>query len=115
MAQFVGKTSQASSVMLGAQFWKKGIRIEGTVEGAFQTTNGQCYNVRLKKPVKVNGHDETLVSIGALKGFNMALQAAGVPNQELKANDKIILECTGVTDVQKGSPRVDFTVAIDRK
>lgn len=121
MKTFNGKTSDASSTILGAKFWKKGIKIEGTVQRKFKTTNGDCYNLNLLKPVKVKNEttgkvtEETQVAVGALKGFDMALQAAGVPNNELLAGDKIILECTGTQDSGKGNDLILFTISVGRE
>lgn len=112
MAQYKGKTSDAQSTLLGAKAWKKGMRIEGTVTREFQTQNGACYEISLKTPVKILGNTEKKVSIGALKGFHMALNAAGV--EELQINDRVIIECTGTTGTTKGNDRVDFQVVLDR-
>jgi len=42
----------------------------------------------------------------------MALNAAGL--EELQERDAVIIECTGVTETNKGNPRVDFNVAVNR-
>lgn len=112
MSQFKGKSSDAQSPILGAPFWKKGVKIEGRVGRTFQTQNGDCSEISLKNPVKVNGQLEKKVSIGALKGFHMALNAAGL--ESLQEGDLVIIECTGVTPTTKGNPRVDFNVAVNR-
>ena len=112
MAQYQGKTQDAQSMILGAKMWKKGMRIEGTVTREFETTNGPCFEISLRTPIKIGTSIEKKVSIGALKGFHMALNAAGLEN--LIAGDKVIVECTGSTQTDKGNPRVDFKVAVDR-
>lgn len=114
MATFTGKSMDASSVILGGDFWKKGAKIQGTVVGSFVTQNGTCYNVRLTQSLKIKGKDESIVAVGALKGFQMALQAAGVPDAKLLSGDKIILECTGETKTEHASARIDFKIAVDR-
>jgi len=112
MAQYKGKTSDAQSVLLGAKAWKKGMRIEGSVTREFDTQNGTCYEISLRTPVKVAGNMEKKVSVGALKGFKMALNAAGV--DDLQVGDRVIIECTGTTGTTKGNDRVDFSVVLDR-
>jgi len=110
--QFKGKSSDAQAPILGAKFWKKGLKIEGTVLKSFQTTNGTCFVISLKTPVKVGAAMEKQVAIGALKGFHMALNAAGL--EELQERDAVIIECTGTSATTKGNDRVDFNVAVNR-
>ncbi len=112
MAMFKGKTQDAQCPILGAAFWKKGLKLEGRVSKEFQTQNGPCFEITLKTPLKVNGNMEKKVAIGALAGLHMALNAAGV--DQLAVNDSIILECTGETATTKGNARVDFQVALNR-
>ncbi len=113
MPQFTGKTQDATSPILGAELWKKGMRVEGTVARSFETKNGICYEILLNKPMMVNGENQKSVSVGSLKGFEMALSAAGV--ESLEKSDKVIIECTGTTKTNKGNPRVDFKVGISRE
>jgi hypothetical protein len=113
MAQnFTGKTQDASSPILGASWWSKGKKIEGTIGREYETKNGTCLEVVLTKPVLVEKKQESRVSIGGLSGIDMAVQAAGA--DELLRGDMIILECTGETPTDKGNPRKDFQIAIRR-
>jgi len=113
MAIYKGKTTDATSPILGASFWqKKGTKIEGKVVRNFPTANGLCSEIELTKPVDVNGHSEKRVSIGALKGFGMALAAMGIDT--LLPGDKVIIESAGQTKTDKGNPRQDFNVLVDR-
>jgi hypothetical protein len=112
MAMFKGRTSDAQCPILGATFWKKGIKIEGKVNRTFETANGTCFEISLKTPVKVNGALEKKVGLGGMKGLHMALNASGVENFEI--GDAVIIECTGSTPTNKGNPRVDFNVAVNR-
>ena len=112
MALFKGSTEDASSILLGATKWKKGMKIEGTVRRSFNTTNGTCFEILLKTPIKIDNVLEKKVSIGALKGFHMALTSAGI--ESLEVNDRVIIECVGVSGTTKGNDRVDFKVAVDR-
>jgi hypothetical protein len=108
---FEGSTREAP--FLGAEFWKKGKRIEGQVEYVFQTQNGPSSAIQLQKPVQLNGKSVELVSIGNLKGFMQALRDANVPNG-LQAGDLIILECIGTTETTKGNPQINFKIAVRR-
>lgn len=112
MAVHRGTTQDAASPILGAKFWKKGTKIEGTVLRSFDTENGACFEIELRKPVTVDGKQEKKVSIGAMKGFTMALNASGL--ESLESRDRVIIECTGSTATDKGNPRVDFAVTVDR-
>lgn len=110
--QFTGKTKDAESPILGAKFWRRGMKLEGTVTRSFETANGICYEISTKEPITVNGEKTKLVSVGALKGFQMALAAAGLA--ELERGDKAAIECTGTTGTEKGNPRVDFAISVLR-
>jgi len=112
MTMFKGKTQDAQCPILGATFWKKGLKVEGQVTKDFQTQNGVCFEITLKTPIKVNGTTEKKIAIGALKGFHMALNAAGI--ESLQVGDGVIIECTGTTGTTKGNDRVDFNVAVNR-
>lgn len=114
MAKFTGTTEQAGGSFLGADFWKKGVRIEGVVNGTFETSVGLSYSIALNKPIKINGKNEETVSIGGLKGLHMALRAAGVPDQELVTGDAVIIECTGTTPTDKGNDQINFKILVDR-
>ena len=115
MGKYTGTKEQAGGSFLGADFWKKGVRIEGVVTGTFETSVGMSYSIALNKAVKLDGKDEEHVSIGGLKGLRMALRAAGLPDQELVTGDAIIIECTGKTPTDKGNDQINFKVLVDRK
>jgi hypothetical protein len=110
--QFRGKTEDADSVFLGADFWKPGTKIVGRVVRSFDSENGPCYVLDLLKPVEIYGEAVQQVSIGNLTGFRMALQSAGL--QKLEVSDSIHLECTGVKPTMKGSPRANFEIEVTR-
>jgi hypothetical protein len=112
MATYTGKTQDASAPILGATFWKKGVKIEGTVVRQFPTQNGPCYEIHLTKPLTLDGESQKSVSIGNMKGFGMALAAAGL--ESLESGDKVIIECTGKTPTGKGNPRTDFRIGVQR-
>jgi hypothetical protein len=114
MARFKGSTEEAGGSFLGADFWKKGVRIEGQVTGSFETEIGKSYSLTLKNPVTINGDKHERVSLGGLKGLSMALRAAGVPNQEFQTGDAVVIECTGMTPTEKGNPQINFKILVDR-
>jgi hypothetical protein len=125
MAHFSGKTDGASAPILSAKFWKKGTQVIGKVLRSFETDNGICYTIQLKRPLSVNrkftfpaeNKTETLerVSVGSLKGFDMALQSSGVPNGKLQYGDEVQISCTGTTPTQKGNDQINFDVQVERK
>jgi hypothetical protein len=90
-------------------------KIVGTVRRMFTTRNGPAYVIALTTPVLVDGHEESEVSVGALKGFQMALQASGV--NELRVGDVVHIEATGAEPAkEKGqSERVNFAVEVGRE
>jgi hypothetical protein len=110
--QFRGKSEDADSVFLGADFWKVGTKITGKIVRSFTSENGPCYVVALMKSVEVDGNSVQEVSIGNLTGFRMALQDAGLST--LQVNDQIVLECTGMKPTTKGSPRANFEIEVNR-
>jgi hypothetical protein len=110
--QFRGRTEDADSAFLGAEFWKPGVAIAGTVIRTFETANGPCYVLDLVNPVQFDGESLDQVSIGNLTGFRMALQAAG--EERLEVRDQVHLECTGLKSTTKGSPRANFEIEITR-
>ena len=110
---YKGKTEDANSPILGAGWWKKGKKIVGKVLRSFKTENGECYSIDLAEAVLVPDLGQLkLVSVGALKGFQMALAAAGLSG--LKEGDGLFLECTGETGTDKGNPMVNFYVEVHR-
>src|SRR3989304_2124769 len=72
-----GKTEDADAAMLGAPFWQVGQKLIGVVLWPFKTEVGDCYTLRLGKPVKVGDREQQVVSVGNLTGFRMALEAVG--------------------------------------
>jgi hypothetical protein len=124
MSHFGGNTEDAGAPILSAKYWKKGTQIIGTVLRSFKTDNGYCYVIKLNRTIKVNrehtspvgkGIEELdRISVGALKGFGMALQAANLPNGVLLAGDKVQITCTGATPTTKGNDQINFDVQVDR-
>jgi hypothetical protein len=112
MSTFRGRTEDADSVFLDAKFWKTGVHISGKVIRTFESENGPCYVLDLLDPVEVAGENVDRVSVGNLTGFRMALQAAGL--QSLKIGDTVHLECTGLKQTTKGSPRPNFEIEVTR-
>jgi len=112
MRQFRGRTEDAAAPFLDAKFWTPGMSVAGKVIRMFESENGPCAVLALIDPVKADGKMDEIVSIGNLTGFRMALQAAGL--ESLQVGDHIHVECTGKTSTEKGSPRVDFAVEVNR-
>ncbi len=112
---FQGRTEDVEAPFLGADFWKKGEAVSGVVVRQFDTLAGRAYVLALDNAVDLGGELEEQVSIGAMKGFLMALQAAKVDH--LVNGDVIRLECTGVNPPTKEgySPRVNFVITVIRK
>lgn len=110
--QFHGRTEDAAAPFLDAKFWTPGIRVAGKVIRIFDSENGPCAVLALIDPVKLEGKLEEIASIGNLTGFRMALQSAGLDS--LQVGDQIHVECTGKTSTEKGSPRVNFALELNR-
>lgn len=110
--QFKGRTEDADSVFLGADFWKVGRSVAGKVIRTFETENGPCYVLKLAQAVTIGGEEFDQASIGNLTGFRMALQAAGL--EHLRAGDAIHVHCTGLKPTTKGSPRPNFAIEVNR-
>ena len=110
--QFKGRTEDADSAFMGADFWKPGVHVAGKVIRTFETENGPCYVLRLLDSVEIDGESIDEVSIGNLTGFRMALQASGL--ERLQVSDQIYLECTGLKSTTKGSPRPNFVIEVNR-
>jgi len=110
--QFRGRTEDAAAPFLDAKFWTPGVAVAGRVIRIFESENGPCAVLALVDPVRLEGKMEEIASIGNLKGFVMALQAAGL--EALQVSDHIHVECTGKTSTEKGSPRVNFAIEVTR-
>lgn len=110
--QFRGRTEDAAAPFLDAKFWTPGVKVAGKVIRMFDSENGPCAVLALIEPVKLDGKLEEVASIGNLTGFRMALQSAGL--ELLQPGDQIHVECTGKTSTEKGSPRVNFEVEVNR-
>jgi len=90
--------------------------------GVFETSAGTCYNLALKEEITVHGEHlspkqkvtvkGTDFSLGALKGFQMAVRASGCGG--LKVKDFVTIKCTGFERTSKGNDRVDFEIIVDR-
>jgi len=119
MPSFTGETKDGAPI-IGAGYWKKGLSIAGVVLNSFDTKVGKAYTLSLMDPITIPGEflspaakgkvTSTEFSVGALKGFEMALRAAGVPDSLLLPKDLVKITCIGLTESGKGSPRVDFKI-----
>jgi hypothetical protein len=115
---FQGRTEDASSIFLGADFWEKGMKVSGTVARVFEVKGDDgpatCYELKPVDGVEIDGEKQDKVSIGNLTGFRMALQAAGV--DKLRVRDMIAITCTGYEKAKKEghSDRANFEVDIVR-
>jgi hypothetical protein len=110
--QFRGRTQDADSIFLGADFWTPEKEIAGKVVRTFDSENGPCYVLALLNPVQIGGEHVEEVSIGNLTGFRMALQSAGL--ERLSTGDLVHLRCTSLKPTSKGSPRANFEIEITR-
>jgi hypothetical protein len=121
MTTFKGRSENGAPI-ISAGFWKKGVSILGTVSGVFDTSAGKCYNLSLrdelsvpgeflspKQKGSVKGHE---FSIGALKGFQMAVRACGCGDLQVK--DFVKITCIGFEKTFKGNDRVDFEIEVTR-
>jgi hypothetical protein len=107
-----GRTEDADSVFLGADFWKPATKVAGKVVRSFESENGPCYVLDLLQSVELEGELVDRVSIGNLTGFRMAIQAAGL--ERIQVGDQLHLECTGLKQTSKGSPRPNFAIEVTR-
>lgn len=112
MGRYTGRTQDAGAPILGARFWKPGLTLSGKVIRSFDTVNGICHEIKLDKPIKVEDEMQKSVSIGNMKGFGMALAAAGL--ESLESGDSVVLKCLGSTKTGKGNPRIDFQIEVER-
>lgn len=92
-----------------------GKNISGTVSRIFSTDLGPNAVIHLVKPIIKAGLTLHEVTMGGLKGFQMALQAAGL--EFLEKGDAVYIEATGkVAPEEAGySPMVTFSVEVIRK
>lgn len=121
MSTFKGKSENGAPI-ISAGFWKKGVTLTGVVKGVFPTQVGTCYNISLLDEITIPGDllspaqkgpvKGTEWSIGALKGFEMALRDAGCG--ELKVSDRVVILCTGKEKTKKGNDRVNFEIEVSR-
>lgn len=121
MTTFKGRTENGSPI-ISAGYWKKGLVLSGTVKGVFSTSVGTAYNISLMDEISVPGDllsppqkgtvKGTEWSVGALKGFEMALRAAGCG--ELQVRDRVKIICTGSEKTTKGNDRVNFEIEVAR-
>lgn len=113
---FQGRTEDAESPFLGAEFWEQGKTVRGVVSKVYTLKNnpGTCYQLDLEDSVVINGEETDKASIGNLSGWTMALQQAGGITLRLK--DIVEIECTGFKVAKKEgfSPRINFSVKITR-
>lgn len=126
--EFDGRSENGAPI-IGAAFWKKGVVLTGRVTGVFQTSVGECYNLTTMDEITVPGNvlspkmkgpvKGTDWSIGALKGFEMAVKqafkkATKPEDRKIQLGDQLTITCIGLEQTTKGNPRVDFHVRIRR-
>ena len=111
-----GSSEQGYGPFLGAGFWKEGVTITGEVLWPFDSENGRCYSLQLVKPVELDGEPYDTVAVGALRGFVAAVRAALRKSNphELRAGDKVVIQCTGSRSTGKESEMVMFDVEVTR-
>lgn len=105
-----GRTDQVKGAFLGEAFWEPDKKIIGKVVRTFESENGTCYTLKLSKPMLVDGEQQEIVAIGALKGFQMAMDAAGV--SRLHEGDTLVALCTAKKSTGKASPMVEFEIEV---
>jgi hypothetical protein len=113
MTKMEGDTREVANNFLGAEFWRPGVTIKGSVLRKFESANGLCYALQLSEPVVLNEQQTSDVALGNLAGLRMAIQAAGV--EELEVGDEIKLACTALQPTSKGNDRIDFKIQINRQ
>jgi hypothetical protein len=104
--------------ILTAEFWQKGIFIEGKVIRPFHTANGMCYEIHTDETQEIDGEvcfpkepgkiKTNRVAIGSLKGFQMALAQGGF--DPLIAGDLVRITSVGTVPTENDSPMVLFEV-----
>jgi hypothetical protein len=123
---FSGRTENAGSAILGAPFWQPGVKVTGTFTRSWVSANGTCYEFMAppnqpkvsasldeKNRVVEKGSAGSQVkeldkfSVGALKGFEMALQDLAVQGVVPTFRDLVEIECTGT---QKNDGGKDDTI-----
>ena len=134
-----GRTEDAGSIILGAEFWKQGTELKATFLRSFVTKldrgeTGECFQFLLQEPstldVPVDDNGKFFAdgkkmlnvdkfAIGALKGFMMALQSLQESTpwfSTFQRGDLVTITCTGVQEPsQHGySPMPEFEVKVDR-
>lgn len=124
MGRMQGNTKDAATPILKQSFWSKGTVLAGKVIREFETNTGNCYELALGRELRVDAkhlstpeqlsgtQNLTRVGIGAMKGLNMAINAAGT--DRFHPEDVVEIRCLGETDTGKANPRTDFEVIIDR-
>jgi hypothetical protein len=121
MPTFKGKSENGAPI-IGAGFWKKGTVMRAVITGIFPTAVGKCFNISTSEEISVPGdvlsppQKGTVKgrdwSIGALKGFEMAVRSSGCG--ELQVKDFLKITCVGLEPTDKGNPRVDFELEVNR-
>jgi len=111
---FAGRTEDVEGVNLDSTFWRQGRAIVGRVKLVKMFNNERSYVIELDEAVGVDGQEETVVAIGNLSGFKMALQAARLDG--LRLGDRVTVECTGFKKATKEgySDRINFAVSVKR-
>lgn len=121
--KFKGSTAERKAPILGARFWKKGISLTGEFVRKFPTVNGDCFEFELGREVEFEGNvvspavqgkiKSHRISVGAMKGFLMAVADCGCG--EFALGDRVTITCEGEKASGKGSDMVLFKVEVDRK
>jgi hypothetical protein len=120
MAQeFHGRTTDAEAPYLGAEFWRDGLSVRGTISKiqSFNQPDGRVtksYTLELEEALVIDGEETERAAIGSLSGLRMAMEAAGVSHLLLK--DVIELTCVGVKPAKKEgyNPRFNFELSLSR-
>ncbi len=124
---FTGKTSDVDAPFVPAAFWEVGKTIKGVVakvkSEVYEDKPQTVYVLELEEEVVIDDEAWDRVSIGNLRGFGMALEAAKsiddqrLPNQRLALMDTVTIQCEKIRKAKKEgySDRVDFIIDVWRR
>lgn len=116
--KWMGRSDEVGVPLLGAEFWKEGTEVSGTLGGRRdQKIGGAAYKLALDTPLSLDGEDVLVVELPTLTGVKNALESLRLKGYQMKIGDLWRVACVGIKRAKKEefSDSPEFQIDVIRK